>query len=109
MHCCNWAVLSSITLVSVSSRRPRKALSEADFHGAPLAPGTRSYIVAGAVTKSPHLLSSVKTERDALRRPPEWLPRAAKGGNVRLEGLRAALRSSRGSCRRGLPSCCRIP
>src|SRR5437868_160432 len=40
MHCCNWAVLSSITCVSVSSRRPRKGRSEADSGRAPLAPGT---------------------------------------------------------------------
>src|ERR1700746_3858834 len=62
MHCCSWAVLSSIPLVSVSSRRPRKALSEADFRRAPLVPGTRSYIVAGAVTKSPYSLSREQTK-----------------------------------------------
>src|SRR5512133_819302 len=63
MHCCNWAVLSSITSVSVSSRRPRKALSEANSHRAPLLPGVRSYMVAGAVTKSPDSLSSQQTQR----------------------------------------------
>src|SRR5438067_5206313 len=65
MHCCNWAVLSSITCVYVSSRRPRKAFSEADSPtGTPL-PRTRSYIVPSAVTKSPDSLSSGQTSSDA--------------------------------------------
>src|SRR5689334_975609 len=63
MHCCNWAVLSSITCVLVSSRRPRKALSEADSPVSSPMPRARSYMVPGAVTKSPHLLSLKQTRR----------------------------------------------
>src|SRR6266550_989282 len=62
MHCCNWAVLSSITSVSVSSPKARKALLEADSSRTPVLPGVRSYMVAGAVTKSLDLLSPQQTK-----------------------------------------------
>src|SRR6476661_5699981 len=96
MHCCNWAVLSSITLVSVSSRRPRKALSEADSRGAPLAPGVRSYIVAERVTKSPLLLSPAQTQSPATipthgeqkRRSRGSPPRGGQNENVRGQACR---------------------
>src|SRR5438067_6645531 len=65
MHCCNWAVLSSITCLFVSPYQTPKAFSEADFPEAPLCPWRRSYIVPSDVTKSPYSLSTAQTHEKA--------------------------------------------
>src|ERR1700751_1311491 len=61
MHCCNWAVLSSITCVASPRNRPRKAFPEADSRRTSPSPVGRSYIVYTTVTKSPDSLPGSQT------------------------------------------------
>src|SRR5579859_2606056 len=127
MHCCNWAVLSSITCLTISPRQALRPCPKPISAKRPFARGVdpTSYRV---MLQSRRMRCPKRKRRASVdgplgaavaadgaarfrRRSRALRPRAARTGNVaaRAGEPRAAPRSSRGPCRQGLPSCCPSP